>query len=167
MLKANLTDLQVVEISELVSSVQPPVKELEPLLIPILNDSKIDLSCGLCCDPSICSNCAEINKLLTIHCEDFEIGPEMELSAKPYYTDTTENSILVYTMQHISLEEKQRLLMIHVNDENLEKEDTVFSCLRFHRRPPAQPPPPREVIPVPLSTQVDHLINPSTTHCHP
>jgi len=42
--------------------------------------------------------------------------------------------------------------MIHVDDDNLGKDDTVFSCLRFYRRPPAQPPLPREVTPVPLST---------------
>ena len=41
----------------------------------------------------------------------------MELPTEPYYTNTTENSILVYTVQHISLEEEYRLLVIHVNDD--------------------------------------------------
>ena len=114
------------------------------MLIPILTDSNTDFSCYLCCDPSICSKCAEINKFLTIHFEDSKTGSEMKLSAKPNYTDTIENYVLVYAVQQISLEENHRLLMIHVNDDSLEEDDTVFSCLRFRRHPPAQPPPPRE-----------------------
>jgi len=82
----------------------------------------------------------------------------MELSAESDYTDATENSSLVYTVKQIWLEEKQRLLVIHVDDENLEENDnleedaTVFSCLRFRRRPPTQPPPPPKLTPIPLST---------------
>jgi len=43
-LKANPIDLHVIEISKLVSSVQPLVKELEPLLIPVLINSKSDFN---------------------------------------------------------------------------------------------------------------------------
>jgi len=117
-----------------------------------LTDSNTNFPCDLCCDPSICSKCDKINKFLTIHCEESKIGFEMELSAESDYTDATENSILVFTVQQISLEEKQRLLVIHVDDDNLEENATVFSCLRFRRHPPTQLPPPPKVTPVPLST---------------
>jgi len=88
------------------SFVQPPLQEVEPLLILVLTDSNTDITCDLCSDPYIYSKCAKINKFLTIHYEDFETGFKMELSAEPNYTDTTENSVLVYMVQHISLEEK-------------------------------------------------------------
>jgi len=125
-LKANPVDLQVVEISKPVSSVHLPLKELEPLFILVLIDSNLDFTCDLCCDPSICSKCVEINKFITIHCDDFETGSKMELLPEPNYTDTTENSILVYTVQPISLKKKHRFLMIHVDDDSFEEDVIVF-----------------------------------------
>jgi len=53
-LKANPLHLQVFEISESVSSLQLPLKELEPILIPTLIDSNTDYTCDLCCDSSVC-----------------------------------------------------------------------------------------------------------------
>ena len=151
--------MQVVKISEPVTFVQPPLKELEPLLILGLTNSNIDFTCYLYCDPSIYNKCVEVNKFLTIHCEDYETRSEMELSTEPDYTETTKNSSLFYMVQQFSLEEKQRFLTINVDYDNLEEdvslvEDaTVFSCLRFHRHPLARPPPPpHEVTPVLLST---------------
>jgi len=42
--------------------------------------------------------------------------------------------------------------MIHVDDDSLEDDVTIFSYLRFHRCPLAQPSQPHEETPIPLST---------------
>ena len=44
------------------------------------------------------------------------------------------------------------LLVVHVDDNNLAKDDTTFTSPIFCRRPHAQPPPLPEIIPIPLST---------------
>jgi len=46
---------------EPVPFVQLSLNELEPLLVPALNDSNTDYTCDLCCDSSICSACANTN----------------------------------------------------------------------------------------------------------
>jgi len=55
-------------------------------------------------------------------------------------------------MQQNSVQKDKSLLVVHVENDSSLEHDTVFTYQSFRRRPLTQPPPPPEVIPIPLPT---------------
>jgi len=107
----------------------------------------------------VCSPCANINQFLATDYANCDIGCDMDISTELLELECInfvivihDNIALVFNLQQNSVQKEQTLLILHVDDNNLAKDDIVFTYLSFCRHPPPQPSPPLEVIPIPLPT---------------
>jgi len=130
-------ELHVAKSSELVSSVQLPLKELELVLIPSLTDS----CTGYTCDSSVCSICAYMNQFLTIDYTNCDTGSDMDVITELLELEYTNfikvfnnNSALVSNVKQNSVQKEKTLLVVHV--DNVAEGDTIFTSPSLRRRPP-------------------------------
>jgi len=97
--------MQLADISRSLPYVQPPLMELEPLLILVVTNSSNDFTCDLCFNYFMCKIRAEINHFLTTHYANHDIGSSIDIPVEllkleytNFITITFDNTILSFNV---------------------------------------------------------------------